>query len=353
MKKSLKKIALVASLVAGAALTFNAHALNVNGSSSQFAGGFNPGVGYGGFGGGNCSASKTPVIFVHGNGDNAINWDTAPSGPYKSSDGRSVYDYFKARGYNDCELFGITYLSSSQQKNAGGNYHSSSKYNMINTFIDKVKAYTGKSKVDIVGHSLGVSMSLATLEYKGKWSSVRRFINIAGGIRGLASCLYTGYANPIAATCGSQNIYSSYTFGFYPSTGIYYYGYNQWTGSSGSKSMRRMPSKYSNVNFYTIHAGYQDEVHCGTLQGWSNCSIGAEFNNYSNVKAQLNIGTGSTARQYDFNFEDYSIYNLFGGDKDGIGHMRAKNNAGDIIYQMLTSNCSGDSCVGNYNGPLN
>lgn len=330
-----------------------AFALTYTGSTSQYAGNFNPDTGFGGFGGGSCTARKTPVIFIHGNGDNAINWDKPATGPIQPSDGRSVYDHFKAKGYNDCELFGITYLSGSEQKAPQFNYHEPEKFSIISKFIDKVKQYTGKNQVDIVGHSLGVSMSMASMEYHNKWSSVRRFINIAGGIRGLSSCLYTGYANALATTCGSENIFNSYVFGFYPSTGIYYYGYNRWTGSSGSKSMRRIPYYRSNVDFYTIHAGYNDEVHCGTLQGWSNCSLGAEYNNYSNVKAQLNVGAGSTARQIDLDFSDLSIYNAYGGDKDGIGHMRAKTNTGEIMYQMLNSSCSGDSCIGSYPGPLN
>src|SRR3954469_8705533 len=45
-----------------------------SGEDVQFDGGFDPKVGYGGFGGGACRASKTPVVFIHGNGDRAINW---------------------------------------------------------------------------------------------------------------------------------------------------------------------------------------------------------------------------------------------------------------------------------------
>jgi hypothetical protein len=41
---------------------------------------------------------------------------------------------------------------------------------------------------------------------QAEWGSVRKFINVAGGIRGLNSCLYVGFANPVAPTCGSENI---------------------------------------------------------------------------------------------------------------------------------------------------
>lgn len=49
------------------------------GTQTQYGGTFNPGIGYGGFGGGSCTATKTPVIFVHGNGDNAISFDLPPA----------------------------------------------------------------------------------------------------------------------------------------------------------------------------------------------------------------------------------------------------------------------------------
>jgi pimeloyl-ACP methyl ester carboxylesterase len=102
---------------------------------------------------------------------------------------------------------------------------------------DEVKAYTGKSQVDLVAHSMGVSMSLATLQYYNSWASVRKFINIGGGIRGLYSCYYTGYANAYAPTCGSQNVFDSYTFGFFPEG--WYYGVwvtKRWTGTGTTSS---------------------------------------------------------------------------------------------------------------------
>ena len=80
-----------------------------DGSDFQFDGGFDPQTGFGGFGGGTCRASRTPVIFIHGNGDRAVNWDSPAK--HNKTLSRSVYQEFKARGYNDCELFGITYLS--------------------------------------------------------------------------------------------------------------------------------------------------------------------------------------------------------------------------------------------------
>lgn len=322
------------------------------GTQTQYAGGFAPGVGYGGFGGGACTATKTPVIFIHGNGDNAISLDMPPG--YVSGYGtpaNSVYDELKARGYNDCEIFGVTYLSSSEQGSPQYNYHSSSKYSIIKTFIDKVKAYTGKSQVDIVAHSMGVSMSLATLQYYGNWSSVRKFVNLAGGIRGLYSCYYTGYGNAYAPTCGSQNYYDSYTFGFFPEG--WYYGVwvtNNWTGSGSSKSMRDMPANHSGVQFYTLSAGFKDQIGCATSSFWVGCDSFAKFaSTTSNVKAQINVGAGANATQADYDWADGMPYNQGGGDtSNGVGHFRTKTNTGAIIQRMLLTTCTGLDCAANY-----
>lgn len=174
------------------------------GAQTQYAGGFNPGVGYGEFGGGTCTATRTPVIFIHGNGDSAISFDMPPGAVTGyATPARSPYDEIKAAGYNDCELFGVTYLSADERASPQVNYHEPYTYNLLKAYIDKVKAYTGKSQVDIVAHSLGSSMALAMIKYTGSQGSVRRFINIGDGIRGLQTCLYTGYQNGLAPTCNA------------------------------------------------------------------------------------------------------------------------------------------------------
>jgi pimeloyl-ACP methyl ester carboxylesterase len=329
-----------------------------DGADLQYAGGFDPKTGFGGFGGGKCKATRTPVIFIHGNGDRATNWDSPVVGTIKnfSAPSASVYREFKSHGYNDCELFGITYLSPEERNSPKQNYHRPEKYEIIIKFIEAVKAYTGKSQVDIVAHSLGVSMTLASLSYyddltqgKASWSSVRRFINIAGGIRGIDACKSEGFANPLVTTCGSENISNKYIFGFYPDSGIMM-GYNHWMGDKGHLSLRRAPEYHPGVYFYTIHAGLQDEIHCSQLQHQETCSEGALFNKNRNVKAQLNIGTGTTAQKIKFDFKNWNHDARLGGDFDGVGHFKAKNNAGQIIFRMLNSDCAGLDCKGSYTG---
>ncbi len=321
------------------------------GPEDQFAGGFDPDTGYGGFGGGDCVARKPPIIFIHGNGDRAISWDSPIEGaiedypPVK----RSVYEELKHQGYNDCELFGITYLSPTERNKPQDNFHRRAKYRIINEFLNAVKAYTGHDKVDLVAHSLGVSMTMAALRSAGNWHSVRRFINIAGAIRGLSSCLVVGPANPLALTCGSENFFDRYTFGFYPY-------YNGWTGPGRTGySLRRAPQRHAHVDFFTIHAGVHDKIHCPPPSDSSRCTAGPLFEDNANVHAQLNVGVGATESpseagdsEPDLPRQEASDFQNI--DTDGIGHFKARNNTGEIIYTMLSTECEGLGCKGSYLG---
>lgn len=211
----------------------------------------------GGFGGGSCQRRHTPVIFVHGNADHAVSWDSDIVGTVagRPAPSRSVYDELLSRGYQPCELFGVTFLEATEQRMPQLNYHSPAKYRMILDFVADVQRTTGAAQVDIVSHSLGVSMAMAALTWSDEkghqdagWSDVRRFVNIAGGVRGLSSCLAVGFANPLATTCGSQNLLDPYVFGFFPSA-------NGWTALSGRHSLAAMPARHPGVAFYTLSAG--------------------------------------------------------------------------------------------------
>ena len=319
------------------------------GPEDQFDGGFKPSVGHGGFGGGDCSATKTPLIYVHGNGDHAINFAADPAHPASGAT-KSVYSELKAAGYNDCELFGITYLSPTERENPEKNFHNRDKQSTIAEFIAEVLQYTGAEKVDVVTHSLGVSMTLSALKRFNKWPDVRRFISISGAIRGLNACYAVGYANAFVPTCASQNYWDSYMFGFHPDG---YWSNNDWTGSSGERSMRKAPSFNDDVDFYSISAGKHDQILCSTSINASVCDEGALFEDNANVKAQLDIGTGTEVLTVDYDFTDGSVTNSAGGDLDGVGHFGSRLNAGKIIVNMLTSDCEETDCAQGYTSQTN
>jgi len=280
-----------------------------NGPANQFAGGFNPSnAPYGGFGGGNCVATRTPVIFVHGNTVNAT-FIARPS----TSGAPTVYDTLKAAGYNDCELFGITYLSANDQANEPLNYHTATKAARIRDFINAVKAYTGKPRVDILAHSMGVTVALHGITFGNLWGSIGAFVNVAGGLKGLSTCLAVGFANPLFPTCGSQNVFDANTFGFWPDGAAG--AANPRTGTSVSVGFRREPERRSAVRFFTISGGSSDAI-----VGGDQC----KFNSAAPLKAQLDVA---------------------------VDHLSSFTNTGAIMTTMLTSSCTGTACCAGYAGP--
>jgi pimeloyl-ACP methyl ester carboxylesterase len=349
-------IALLGFAPDAAALTCGAFDGRVcSGTAFQYAGGFSPNAGeYGGFGGAaTCTVTRTPVVFVHGNGDNATSFD-APTFqvPGYTKPPSSIYQQLKAAGYKDCELFGVTYLSASQRAAPQTVYETESKYAIVENFIKAVLRYTGQAKVDIVSHSLGVSTAMAALSYYGDWGSVRRFVNIAGGLHGLDSCIWVGYANAYAPTCGSQNIYDGWIFGMYPNAWVP--GVNPWTGTSAWNALPNAADSNTSVSFYTIYAGIHDELMCVTTSDYANCGNSPLLKNtYGNVKAQLNIGAGANASQLDWNWADGAPWSVAGGDSNGVGHFHTRSNSGKIIANMLTTTCTGTGCASGYTyGPV-
>ena len=196
----------------------------------------------------------------------------------------------------------------------------------------------------MVAHSLGVTMTLFAIDEDGLWSSVRRFVGIAGGLRGLAACGWVGNANPLYPTCGSQNLYNPDVFGLYP------HSWWTWNPRLGNGGFRDDPAGKSTL-FYTLGADVHDEVLCGTASFVAGCGDTALFDSRSNVEAQLDVGYGTTAVGLDFDLADWTIFNLLGGDADGVGHYRAKNNTGQIQVNMLTTSCTGTGCCAGYADP--
>lgn len=194
--------------------------LNANGY-----GGYNFNYGDNSFGGkANSSDSvvNQPVIFIHGNSDSALGQSSIFTG------WNSSIDYFKSQGYKTSELYAMTWGDANPALSAY-QYHSKPNLQKIRAFIQAVKAYTGATKVDIVTHSMGVTLTRkAILGGSGNdaanggsynlgaslTSSVDTFVGIAGANWGLVSCYQTGGSTP---TCAATNgLYPGYASGSPP-----------------------------------------------------------------------------------------------------------------------------------------
>lgn len=185
--------------------------------------------------------TKHPVIFIHGNSDKALGTATGQTG------WTSSINYFLSQGYTSAELYAITW-GPADASQAAYQYHSKAYLTRIRKFIEAVLAYTGASKVDIVCHSMGVTLSRKAVKGGTAYdpnaggsyslggsltSQVDAFVGIAGGNRGLTSCFYSS-AFP---TCDDVNgFYPGYLIGFYGPYGVsdYLVDLNSTSGYEGA-----------------------------------------------------------------------------------------------------------------------
>ena len=175
---------------------------------------------YGGKASGTDTVVNQPVIFIHGNSDKAIGTGTAGQSGWNAS-----IEFFLSQGYKTSELYATTWGPADASMSAY-QYHSKTNVMKVRKFIEAVKAYTGATKVDIIAHSMGVTLArkavlggYATDSLEGGQyyvgapltSSVDTFVGIAGANLGLTSCYQTGPGTP---TCGSTNgLYPGYCNG--------------------------------------------------------------------------------------------------------------------------------------------
>lgn len=128
---------------------------------------------------------KTPVILVHGNAANSAD---ATFGMLK------MKAFLKAHGYQDCEIWAMDYLGENNTSVVLQNVHID-HIEAFRTFVDKVKAYLGVSRLDFIAHSLGCGMVngyLRGLRSNEEWDHANHrfhvtgtFVNLAGAISGL------------------------------------------------------------------------------------------------------------------------------------------------------------------------
>lgn len=217
--------------------------------------------------GGKLSASDTvvnqPVIFIHGNSDAALGSGIGSTG------WTSSINYFASQGYKSSEMYAMTWGDANPLLSAY-QYHSKPNLQAVRAFVQAVKAYTGATKVDVVTHSMGVTLARKAIlggaandaANGGSYnlgasltSSVDTFVGIAGANWGLVSCYQTGGATP---TCASTN-------GLYP-------GYSAWVPyplglSNILYNLNSSGSHYEASNVYSIWStvdeviGYGDVVY--------------------------------------------------------------------------------------------
>lgn len=197
---------------------------------------------YGGKPSANSPVNQQPVIFIHGNSDKAV----GSIGTTQSGWTGSI-NHFTSQGYTEAELYAITWGDANPLLSANQT-HSKPVLTRLRAFVEAVIAYTGAQKVDIVTHSMGVTLMRKVIEGGTTYdpnnggyynlgpslsASVDGFVGIAGANKGLTNCYpYPSYLTP---TCDDETgLYPGYLWwGFVTGVSDILYDINTTSGYEG------------------------------------------------------------------------------------------------------------------------
>lgn len=135
------------------------------------------------------------VVLVHGNTGSPSDWD-------------NTYDTLQAQGYQSNQIFRPSWGSS---WNAGNNNHSGWEETPVKDAITSALNASCTGKIDVIGHSMGVTLAAQQILKLGKSNQVDTFVGVAGAYRGLGTC-GTYPWNVWMATCGYYGLSKSSPF---------------------------------------------------------------------------------------------------------------------------------------------
>jgi pimeloyl-ACP methyl ester carboxylesterase len=144
-----------------------------------------PVIGFGGAG----AVTRTPVVLLHGNNDTPYPTLCNPYGAVSQ-----LASFLLDHGYATSEVWALGYQGDqcdliTTPTNRSGVAHSTvANIPELRNFLHAVLAYTGAKRVDIVGHSLGVTLARAWMREDNASHLVRRLVAIDGPNHGIVDC---------------------------------------------------------------------------------------------------------------------------------------------------------------------
>jgi pimeloyl-ACP methyl ester carboxylesterase len=204
---------------------------------------------------------RDAVVLVHGN----------TSSP---SDYTNTYNTLISRGYGAGEIFRPNWGSKTC---AACNDHSGSEETPVRDAINQALSRSCTGKIDVIGHSMGVTLAIKAILDLGVQSRVEAFVGLAAGYRGLWSC-GTYPLNVATTTCGYWGLSVKSPF----LTGIY-----------GKRMATRIYSLKSN----------SDEIVCFggtcTVNGVHSSQLANETASYTLSESHFGLVRNTATRQAD------------------------------------------------------
>lgn len=212
------------------------------------------------FASGTQAACVDNVVLVHGNTGSPSDWN-------------NTYNKLKSKGYSSSQIFRPKWGSS----NPSNNDHSGSEEGPVRNAINSAISSSCTGKIDVIAHSMGVTLAAKQIIKLGKASKVNSFVGIAGAYRGLWTCGMYPY-NVNNATCGRNGL------------------------SVNSPFLKSLGSKKLASKTYSIKS-WVDEIVCGTgtclVYGKHSSQIPGEKRSYSYGYGHFSLQKYTSSKQYD------------------------------------------------------
>lgn len=201
------------------------------------------------------------VVLVHGNAG-------------QPSDFSNTYNTLLARGYSAAQIFRPNWGS---KVCAACNDHNGAEETPVeNAMIDAI-ATSCTGKIDVIGHSMGVTLAARQIERLALKPYIEAFVGIAAAYRGLWSC-------------------GSYPFNVATSTCGY------WGLSVGSPLLSGLAGKKPGTRAYSIKS-YADQIVCSTgictVGGIHSSTVPGENASYTYAYGHFGLQSYTAGKQAD------------------------------------------------------
>ncbi len=207
------------------------------------------------------AACRDAVVLVHGNTGYPSNFN-------------NTYNELLARGYASGEIFRANWGSKTC---AACNDHSGSEEIPVRDAINQALSRSCTGKIDVLGHSMGVTLATKVILDLGVQSRVESFVGIAAAYRGLRSCGTYPY-NVATTTCG------------------------YWGLSLGSPFLKGIFGKRMAGRIYSIKSN-SDEIVCATgvctVDGVHSSQIANESATYTYAYGHYGLLSSTPVKQVD------------------------------------------------------
>lgn len=207
------------------------------------------------------AACRDNVVLVHGNAGSP-------------ADFANTRNELLARGYAAASIFTPDWGSKFCP---ACNDHSGSEETPVEDAMIDAIASSCSGKIDVIGHSMGVTLAAHEIDRLGLKPYVNSFVGIAGAWRGLRSCGVYPW-NVMTTTCGAQGL------------------------SIGSPLISSLAGKKPAARAYSIKSWYDQIVCYGglcTVGGVHSSTIPGEDASYTYVTGHFGLLTGTAVKQVD------------------------------------------------------